>query len=83
MTYFPKDVVDFLYEPEAAFKYIWGDKRIAFVNCKTCACFSHWEGLTPENGNRVGVNGRLFENVELEGIPIRRFDGADTWTFLD
>jgi hypothetical protein len=31
----------------------------------------------------MGVNARLFENTGFDKIPIRRFDGADSWEFLD
>ena len=33
--------------------------------------------------SRVGVNARGFERDAIEGIRVRRFDGADTWKFLD
>lgn len=44
---------------------------------------THWEPLQPEPGMHHGVNLRNFEPKLLESVRIRRFDGADTWTFLD
>ena len=41
-----------------------------------------WVAKDP-NLDRMGVNARLFENVDLDQIKIRRFDGKDTWKFLE
>jgi hypothetical protein len=29
----------------------------------------------------MGINARLMENFET--IPVRKFDGASSWTYLD
>jgi hypothetical protein len=39
--------------------------------------------LPPEPGKHHGVNLRNFDPKVLESVRIRRFDGADTWKFLD
>jgi hypothetical protein len=31
----------------------------------------------------MAVNMRMADPKDIEGVRIRRFDGADTWTFLD
>jgi hypothetical protein len=31
----------------------------------------------------MGVNFRNFEPADIEGIRVRRLDGATTWKFLD
>jgi hypothetical protein len=31
----------------------------------------------------MGINFRNFDPSVLETIPVRRFDGAETWKFLD
>lgn len=82
MAYFLPDQIKVLAEPGAVQKYSW-DKGLAFVRCANCGCYSHWESLDPNFKDRMGVNARLFENVDLSQIRIRRFDGANTWTFLD
>jgi hypothetical protein len=33
--------------------------------------------------DRMGVNARLIEPVIVAAVRVRRFDGADTWTFLE
>jgi len=70
-------------DPGATQSYIWGDKTLAMVRCANCGCMSHWERLDPNQTERMGVNARLFDNVDISGVRIRHFDGAATWTFLD
>lgn len=53
------------------------------IRCKICGILTHWEPLDPEPGDRHGVNLRNFEPTLLESVVVRRFDGADTWTFLE
>ena len=31
----------------------------------------------------MAVNVRNFDPVEIDNLRIRRFDGADTWTYLE
>ncbi len=44
---------------------------------------THWEPLDLKPGARHGVNLRNFEPKLQESVVVRRFDCADTWTFLD
>jgi len=60
--------------------YIHGDRTLATHHCPTCGCTTHWLGLDAY-ADRVAVNARLMSGVE--NVPVRHFDGADTWTFLD
>jgi hypothetical protein len=69
--------------PENTQEYVQGDKTLRTLRCRTCGCTTHWEPLNPEPGARHGVNLRNFDPTLLESVEIRRFDGADTWTFLD
>lgn len=81
MAYFSPSKIKVIAAPNTTDRYIWGDKCLAFVRCATCGCHSHWESLDPKT-DRMGVNARMFENIDISKIPIRRFDGADTWTYL-
>jgi hypothetical protein len=63
--------------------YVWGDKLLAFVRCKTCGCVTHWRPLKISASSRMGVNARGFEREVIEGVRVRRLDGASTWKFLD
>lgn len=83
MAYFHPSQVTVLARPDATQEYVWGDKVLAFVRCGTCGCFSHWRSLDPAYTERMGVNARLFTNLEIDKIRVRRFDGAESWKFLD
>ena len=69
--------------PEYTQVYVQGDRTLKTVRCATCGCVTHWEPIPPELGARHGVNLRNFDPTILASVRIRRFDGADTWKFLD
>ena len=69
--------------PENTAEYIWGDKTLRIVRCRTCGCVTHWEPLKPAPDSRMGVNTRNFDPGAIGPVRIRRFDGASTWKFLD
>jgi len=67
--------------PEGATRtYSWGDKDLLFHSCKTCGCITHWTGV---KGSRFAVNFRMADPEDIKDIPVRHFDGADSWEFLD
>lgn len=83
-AYYSSAKVTVVAEPGATHEYVWGDKMLAFVRCSQCGCLTHWRGLDPKSGSdKMGVNARLFTNVDIDKIRVRRFDGAHTWKFLD
>ncbi|SMX26239.1 Glutathione-dependent formaldehyde-activating enzyme [Pelagimonas phthalicica] len=63
--------------------YAHGDKNIAFHSCPTCGCTTHWSNLNEPETGRMAVNVRLADPEISKSIPLRHFDGADSWTFLD
>lgn len=67
--------------------YIYGDKELAFHRCARCGVVVYWrghEGPSPEHAGRLAVNMNLVEPVSaIANLPIRHFDGADTWRFLN
>ena len=69
--------------PESTAEYIWGDKTLRTIHCKTCACVTHWEPLDPTHGSKHGVNLANFEPSLLASVRVRSFDGAHTWKFID
>jgi len=61
--------------------YARGDS-LTFNFCATCGNLSHWWGLTvnAEGKRRVAVNLRMTEPGPIAEVPIRHFDGLDTWS---
>ncbi len=78
----PITAVTITAEPDSTLAYVQGDKMLAMHSCKTCGCNTHWESLT-EEGQHMAVNFRMCDPAELENFTIRKFDGANTWEFLD
>jgi hypothetical protein len=62
--------------------YMWGDRDLEFHFCPVCGCVSHWAPVD-RNLDRMGVNARLMPPEILHAARVRKFDGADTWQFLD
>lgn len=69
--------------PQHTAEYVWGDRTLRTLRCRTCGVATHWEPLEPKPGQRHGVNLRNFEPELVQSVAVRRFDGADTWTFID
>ena len=63
--------------------YVRGDS-LGFHFCPECGCVAYWRGLEPnkDGRRRVAVNLRLTEPEPIADVPIRHFDGLDTWKDL-
>ena len=68
---------------ESTIVYVHGDKTLAFHTCKICGCTTHWENLRPDESSHMAVNFRMCATADISKFRIRKFDGADTWAFLN
>jgi hypothetical protein len=83
-AYYRPDQVTFAAGAGRSVPYIQGDKTLAVHHCPTCGCVTHWEGLIEgRKEERMAVNARLMQPEDIANIPVRHFDGASTWTYLD
>ena len=78
-----REKIKLTYAPDDVIRYIWGDKTLANISCKTCGCTTHWENLDPAPDARMAVNVNMADPKVIKGFRIRHFDGADTWQYLD
>ncbi len=62
--------------------YQWGDRMLVFHHCPNCGCATHSMPVDPAS-DRMSVNARLMAPEVLAAARVRRFDGADSWKFLD
>jgi hypothetical protein len=53
---------------------------IAFNSCRTCGCTTHWSSRGTID--RIPVKARLM-HLDFRAIPARRFDGDETWKYLN
>ncbi len=81
--HFTSDKVTLEYDPAHVVRYVWGDKTLANISCKTCGCTTHWESISAAAGTRMGLNFNMVDPAAIADLRVRRFDGADTWEFLD
>ncbi len=64
--------------------YVHGDKTLAIHTCEVCGCTTHWENLhTDPQYTHMAVNFRMCEPEIISQYRIRKFDGFETWEFLD
>ena len=83
-AYAPKNQIKLNMPTDGMIRYVQGDKMLATCSCKTCGCTTHWEPIQDTADDaRMAVNMRMADPKDIEGVRIRRFDGFDTWTFLD
>jgi hypothetical protein len=68
---------------DATFTYEWGDHLLAFHSCRRCGCTTHWSSISEEEPDRMAVNCRLAEPADIAEMPVRHFDGAASWRYLD
>jgi hypothetical protein len=82
-VYFEFGTVQIEGHPEGTAEYIQGDKTLRTIRCRTCGVVTHWEPLAPTPGCKQGVHLGNFDRALIESVRVRRFDGADSWTFID
>ena len=64
-------------------RYSWGEKTITYHRCGTCGCTTHYTAVADDGGELLAVNCRMAPPPEIDGIPIREFDGRVRWRYLD
>ncbi len=84
-AYYAPGEVEFALTPESLAAYQWGDRMMTFHHCTRCgsAVFAESDAWTTDQGERrparITLNARLFDDVDLEAIPVRRVDGRHGW----
>lgn len=72
------------YAPDAVIRYLWGDKMLATITCKTCGGTTHWEGEGEQTDEScMAVNAAMASPEDVARFKVRHFDGADTWEYVD
>lgn len=82
-VYFDLGLVQIEGHPQHTTEYVQGDRTLKSYFCRHCGCATHWEPMDPQAVRRQGVNLGNFDPALLAAVRVRRFDGADTWRFLD
>lgn len=80
--YAPGDVVVTV-ATGATSTYCWGDGMIAFHHCPGCGCTTHFTSTAKSDRDGMAINCRMVDRQLIEPLPVRRFDGANSWRFLE
>jgi hypothetical protein len=70
---------------DASATYLWQSKTVKHHFCPQCGCttFSEspdWSTGKPDFDNpRIGVNARIFDDFDLDGVPVTVIDGKNLW----
>ena len=62
--------------------YRWAEETMIFHRCRRCGCTTHYTAREAD-GDLVALNGRMAELEAIGDIPLRDFDGRDSWRYLD
>lgn len=73
--YTPDDVAISYREANISF-YSWGDGDIEYHRCHQCGCVTHYVTTEQCPTRRIALNLRMAEPDLIEGIPVRKVDGA-------
>ena len=65
--------------------YRWGSRTIKHHFCASCGCGTYsespdWSTGKPDFDNpKVGINARLFDDFDLDAVPVTVIDGKNLW----
>lgn len=65
--------------------YRWQSKTVKLNFCATCGCSTFnespdWSTGEPDFGHpKIGVNARLFDDFDLDAVPVETIDGRNLW----
>jgi hypothetical protein len=71
--------------PENVATYLWGSRTVKHHFCANCGCGTYsespdWSTGKPDFDNpKVGVNARLFDDLDLDAVPVTVIDGKNLW----
>ncbi len=84
-SFYPREQVRLEAAPDALQAYVWGARTIRTMRCAYCGCATHWAPLADDApaDARWGVNVRMLPPQAIAATRVRRFDGLDSWTYLD
>lgn len=85
VAYYAHEAVELSLTPERLSAYEWGDRMMTFYHCAACGCsvYADSPAWTTNDGEqrpaRLTLNARLFDDFDLEAVPIRHVDGRNDW----
>lgn len=75
LAFVPATDFTLLTSEDALTDYVFGPKRIHHLFCKTCGVRSFAKGAMPDGTEMRAINVRCLEEVDVDPLPIHRYDG--------
>ena len=66
----------------ATVSYSHGDMELDFRTCKKCGTSILWQSIETPGKGRMALNLNMAELDDIYKVPVRLFDGADSWSFF-
>ncbi|MEM9342454.1 MAG: GFA family protein [Pseudomonadota bacterium] len=66
--------------------YVRADSSdLEFVHCSNCGCLTHYVATAPSDDGKTlaAVNLRMVDPEDVAEIPLRHFDGFETWQAVE
>jgi hypothetical protein len=75
LWFVPRDRLRLLTPDENASTYLFNQHVIRHRFCPVCGIHPYGEGPDPQGNRMAAVNLRCLEGIDLDAIPVTRFDG--------
>ena len=62
--------------------YLWDKREIELHHCPDCGCTTHYSSSGESGEKKTAINARMADLKVTENIPVKKFDGADSWKFI-
>ena len=81
-VYYPRDQFELTQGDDALSVYRFAPNKVNHYFCKHCGIPPFHDAVDqPELGVRVNMG--CIDEIDAHALPVRVFDGKDTWKFLD
>lgn len=75
LWFVPRDKAQLPTSGEGIGTYTFNKHRIKHRFCQTCGIHPYAEAVDPKGNPIAAINIRCLENIDLESVPVKHFDG--------
>lgn len=75
MWFVPRDALRLLKPESNAAVYTFNRHVIQHRFCPVCGIHAYGDGTDPQGNRMAAINVRCLENVDIEALPVTKFDG--------
>ena len=75
LWFVPRDKMRLLTPEDAVATYTFNRHVIKHRFCPTCGMHPYGEGADPKGNAMAAINLRCVEDIDIDAIPVQRFDG--------